>query len=68
MIYTFGDEIHAKARCYTIAFAMDKKFDKSKLVEFLAYPKGYARVLADAHKRMRTFSARTSRKVEFCDR
>ena len=25
MIYTFGDEIHAKAWWYTIAFAMDKK-------------------------------------------
>ena len=34
MIYTFGDEIHAKAWWYTIAFAMDKKFDKSKLVDF----------------------------------
>ena len=35
MIYTFGDEMHANARGYTIAFAMDKTFDKSKLVEFL---------------------------------
>ena len=25
MIYTFGDEMHANARWYTIAFAMDKK-------------------------------------------
>ena len=41
MIYTFGDEMHANARRYAIAFAMDKKFDKLKLVEFLACPIGF---------------------------
>ena len=47
MIYPFGDNMHANARWYTIAFAMDKKFDKSKLVEFLSmgYEKNIFRFL-----------------------
>ena len=68
MIYTFGDEMHANARWYAIAFAMDKKFDKSKLVEFLVYPIGFCRNSAGGDlsaKRRRKRLARTNKIVGF---
>ena len=40
MICTFGDEIHAKAWWYTIAFAMDKKRPSLSTWSFLAPPVG----------------------------